>query len=65
VRQYLEEYRQSDRSKISLLNREVGHLRWDAAASNAVLITWQISFKHIRHTRLSAADLLSLMSFFD
>jgi tetratricopeptide (TPR) repeat protein len=65
VRQYLEEYRQSDHSKTSLLNREAGHLRRDAAASNAVLITWQISFEHIRHTRQSAADLLSLMSFFD
>jgi tetratricopeptide (TPR) repeat protein len=65
VQQYLEEYRQSDRSKTSLLNREAGHLRRDAAASNAVLITWQISFEHIRHTRPSAGDLLSLMSFFD
>jgi hypothetical protein len=65
VRQYLEEYRQSDSRKTSLLNREEGHLRRDAAASNAVLITWQISFEHIRHTAPSAAELLSLMSFFD
>ena len=65
VQQYLEEYQQSDSRKTSLLNREAGHLRRDAAASNAVLITWQISFDHIRSTRQSAADLLSLMSFFD
>ncbi|CAN9445301.1 unnamed protein product [Alternaria alternata] len=65
VRQYLEEYRQSDSRKTSLLNREAGHLRRDAAASNSVLITWQISFDHIRSTRQSAAGLLSLMSFFD
>jgi hypothetical protein len=39
VRQYLEEYQQSDRRKTSLLNREAGHLRRDAAASNSVLIT--------------------------
>jgi tetratricopeptide (TPR) repeat protein len=65
VQQYLEEYRQSDRRKTSLLNRGAGHLRRDAAASNSVLITWQISFDHIRKTRQSAADLLSLMSFFD
>jgi tetratricopeptide (TPR) repeat protein len=65
VRQYLEEYRQSDSRKTSLLNREAGHLRRDDAASNSVLITWQISFDHIRSTRQSAADLLSLMSFFD
>jgi tetratricopeptide (TPR) repeat protein len=65
VRQYLEEYQQSDSRKTSLLNREAGHLRRDAAASNSVLITWQISFDHIRSTRQSAAGLLSLMSFFD
>jgi hypothetical protein len=28
-------------------------------------VTWQISFEHIRQTRRSAAELLSLMSFFD
>jgi tetratricopeptide (TPR) repeat protein len=65
VRQYLEEYQQSDSRKTSLLNQEAGHLRRDGAASNSVLITWQISFNHIRNTRQSAADLLSLMSFFD
>ncbi|KAH8722559.1 hypothetical protein GQ44DRAFT_622318, partial [Phaeosphaeriaceae sp. PMI808] len=65
VRQYLEEYYQSDSRKTSLLNHEAGHLRRDKAASNAVLITWQISFDYIRNERQSAADLLSLMSFFD
>ena len=65
VRQYLEAYRQSDSRATSLLNRGAGHLRRDAAASNSVLITWQISFEHIRSTRQSAAGLLSLMSFFD
>jgi tetratricopeptide (TPR) repeat protein len=65
VRQYVEEYRQSDSRKTSLLNREAGHLRRDEAASNSVLITWQISFDHIRSTSQSAAGLLSLMSFFD
>jgi len=33
--------------------------------TNSIIITWQISFDHIRHVRPSAADLLSLMSFFD
>jgi tetratricopeptide (TPR) repeat protein len=65
VQQYVEEYRQSDSRKTSLLNREAGQLRRDEAASNSVLITWQISFDHMRNTRESAADLLSLMSFFD
>jgi tetratricopeptide (TPR) repeat protein len=65
VRQYLAEYRESDSRKTSLLNYGASHLRRDKAASNSVLLTWQISFDHIRSSRRSAADLLSLMSFFD
>jgi len=65
VQQYLEEYQQSDSRATSLLNQGAGHLRRDKAASNAILITWQISFDYVRNSRQSAADLLSLMSFFD
>jgi len=70
VQQYLEEFRKSDRKKTSLLNheggqlrREGGQLRRDLEAKNSIIITWQISFDHIRQARPSAADLLSLMSF--
>ncbi|OAL46892.1 TPR-like protein [Pyrenochaeta sp. DS3sAY3a] len=65
VQQYLNEYQQSDNRKTSLLNQAAGHLRRDETASNSVLITWQISFDHVRSMRQSATDLLSLMSFFD
>jgi tetratricopeptide (TPR) repeat protein len=66
VRQYLEEFRKSDRKKTNLLNcYEGGQLRRDWEAKNSIIITWQISFDYIRQTRPSAADLLSLMSFFD
>jgi hypothetical protein len=65
VRQYLAEYRESDSRKTSLLNQAASHLRRDKAASNSVLLTWQISFDHICSSRRSAADLLSLISFFD
>jgi tetratricopeptide (TPR) repeat protein len=65
VRQYLDDYQQSDSRKTSLLKHGAGHLHRDGAASNAILLTWQISFDHIRRSRQSAADLLSLMSFFD
>jgi tetratricopeptide (TPR) repeat protein len=65
VRQYLAEYHENDSRKTSLLNQAAGHLRRDEAASNSVLLTWQISFDHIRRSRRSAAELLSLMSFFD
>jgi hypothetical protein len=40
-------------------------MRRDGKALNSVLATWQISFKHIRQQRPSAADLLSFMSFFN
>ena len=65
VRQYLEDIRKSDRKQSSLLNHKGGELRRDSEAKNSIIITWQISFKHIYETRQSAAELLSLMSFFD
>ena len=65
VRQYIEEIQKSDRKSSSLLNHEGGELRRDGEAKNSIIITWQISFEHIHQTRQSAAELLSLMSFFD
>jgi len=65
VRQYLEDFRKSDRKKTSLLNYEGGQLRRDWEAKNSIIITWQISFEYLRRSWPSAADLLSLMSFFD
>jgi hypothetical protein len=65
VRQYLQEFRKSDREKTSLLDNEAGHLRRDWEAKNSIILTWHISFNHMRETQPSAADLLSLMSFFD
>lgn len=65
IKKYLEEFRKSERRKISLLNWNEESLRRDHSASNSVIVTWQISFESIRSERPSAADLLSLMSFFD
>lgn len=65
VSQYLEMFRQSDRHATSLLKYEAGRLYRDWEAKNAILVTWQISFNFIQRTRPSAADLLSLMCFFD
>lgn len=62
---YLEEFRRSDQTKTSLLNYSAADLRRDRSASNSIITTWQISFDHIRLKRQSAAELLSLMSFFD
>jgi tetratricopeptide (TPR) repeat protein len=65
VREYLEKFQKTDRSKTSLLAYEAGHLRRDQDAKNSIIVTWQISFDYIQQERPSAADLLSLMSFFD
>ncbi|MCJ1360715.1 MAG: hypothetical protein MMC33_010724 [Icmadophila ericetorum] len=65
VREYLQDFRKSDRKRTSLLNYEGGQLRRDPEAKSSIIITWQISFDYIREIRPSAADLLSLMSFFD
>ncbi|KAI9689234.1 MAG: hypothetical protein M1822_000972 [Bathelium mastoideum] len=65
IRDYFETFQRSDRSKSNLLNHDGGHLRRDHEAKNSIITTWRISFEHIHETRSSAADLLSLMSFFD
>ncbi|CAG7965533.1 unnamed protein product [Penicillium salamii] len=63
--QYLKKLRQSDHQATKLLHHEGQHTHRDWEAKNSILLTWQISFDHIRRTRRSAADLMSLMSFFD
>lgn len=65
VQQYCEDIEQNRRWRISLLRRHVPLPDRDAAASNSVMLTWQISFEHIYSTRRSAAELLSLMSLCD
>ncbi|KAJ5532544.1 hypothetical protein N7494_009096 [Penicillium frequentans] len=63
--QYLTKLRQNDRQATKLLTHEGFHMGRDWEAKDSILLTWQISFDHIRRVRQSAADLLSLMSFFD
>ena len=65
VQQYIEKLHRSQKSKLSLLNRDETDLRRDREASNSIISTWQISFEHVHSVRPSAADLLSFMSFFD
>lgn len=65
IKKYLKKFYKNDKKKTRLLNQEAGHLRRDQEAKNSIIITWQISFDHILKFRTSAADLLSLMSFFD
>ncbi|KAL8351473.1 hypothetical protein RB598_006316 [Gaeumannomyces tritici] len=65
VQKYLGDFLSDDHRRNRLLTHDAAEFRRDGAASNAILTTWQISFDHIRSHRSSAADLLSLMSFFD
>ena len=62
---YLDEFRSSDEKRASLLDRNMGDLRRDLAASNSIVTTWQITFEQIRQERRTAADLLVFMSFFN
>lgn len=65
VQIYLEELRKTVESDTSLLTANYNELRRDDEANNSVINTWQVSFEHIRHIRSSAANRLSLMSFYD
>ncbi|KAL2124933.1 hypothetical protein VTJ04DRAFT_1298 [Mycothermus thermophilus] len=61
---YLADFR--DISKKSKLLQHAAHdLHRSGSASNAVLVTWNVTFNYILENRPSAADLLSLMSFFE
>ena len=65
LEKYLVDFRASERKRARLLGHDAGDLRREGGASNSVRTTWEISFDYIRSKRPSAADLLSLMSFFD
>jgi tetratricopeptide (TPR) repeat protein len=65
ILEYLDEFHESSKRKNSLLNQDGGDLRRDKSASNSVVTTWQLTFECVRKERPSAAELLSLMSFFN
>jgi tetratricopeptide (TPR) repeat protein len=65
VGRYLAKLRKSEKSQTSLLTSVSKELRRDQEAQDSIILTWQISFDHIRATRPSAVDLLSLMSMYN
>jgi tetratricopeptide (TPR) repeat protein len=65
VGQYLAKLEKSEKSQTSLLTSASKELRRDEGAQDSIILTWQISFDHIRATRPSAADLLSVMSMYN
>lgn len=64
VKQYLDKLT-SEQTRLDILGQHTQDLRRDRDAQNCILKTWHITFEHIRQRESSAADLLSLMSFFD
>lgn len=62
--EYLEQFRRSDEHNLELI--DYGHIvkLGDVEASHVVLRTWRITYEQIRQERSSAADLLSVLSFF-
>lgn len=64
VGKYLDQFK-SERKRTRLLGFDKGQQRRDREATNSIITTWYISFEHIQQDWPSAADLLSLMSFFD
>ncbi|KAJ5113389.1 hypothetical protein N7456_001923 [Penicillium angulare] len=65
VRRYLENFQKSVKKIASLLEFEKGKLLQDWGTNQSILSTLKISFDQIRNSHSGAADLLSLMSFFD
>lgn len=66
TQQYLEALNSGgEGSSHPLSTYEEPNIRRGKEARNAIFSTWQLSFDHISKTRHSAANLLSLMSFFD
>jgi hypothetical protein len=65
IEKYLTKLQKGDHSKTSILDEDAGDLRRNSEARNAIILTWQISFEHIRRIRRSASDLLSPMCFCD
>jgi hypothetical protein len=62
---YLELYEETESAPLDLLNEDFNELGRDAQGKNAVFKTWVISFDQIRRENLRAAELLSLMSFYE
>jgi hypothetical protein len=65
VSKYREMLEKNDSERAALLQKDVRDPRRDRQASNSIIMTWHVTFTHLRQTRDSAARLLALMSLFD
>ncbi|GAB7345583.1 hypothetical protein MBLNU457_3885t2 [Dothideomycetes sp. NU457] len=67
IQRYLVDLEQGRKTTTILLDvdDDLDEFRRDREAKNSIFLTWRISFDYIHQTRRSAAELLSLMSFYD
>ena len=65
ISQYLGIFRQSDSTKIRLLKHEFSDYGREGKRMESLATTFVVSFEYLRKDHPHAADLLSMMSFFD
>ena len=65
IRQYLEIFRQSDSHKVRLIKLEFSDNGSEARPRESLATTFIVSFEYLRTEYPDAADLLSIVSFFD
>ncbi|KAK2599970.1 hypothetical protein QQS21_005272 [Conoideocrella luteorostrata] len=61
---YIERFQKSDWQKTGLLSHDGGDIRRHDSMSNSVAVTWKVTFEQILRESPAAANLLSLLSFF-
>ena len=58
VERYLDMFDKNEEDMLRLLRYDKRQLRRHPEAANSIIVTWQITFKHIREKRRTATDLL-------
>ncbi|KAG7038643.1 Kinesin light chain [Colletotrichum scovillei] len=65
IDQYLQILNKDNETEVQLLSRDFEAIGRDATVPRAVMATWVVSFEHIKEKNLVAAEIISLMAFFD
>ena len=63
ISMYLTKFRRSNNDQAALLNKGKADLRRDREVPNAVITSWELSFRQIREKFPESADLLSIMTY--
>lgn len=65
VKEYLRLFQENETNKSRLMNYDEAYFRRDESSKKSISATFHMSFDYIHSKRQSAANVLSLMSFFD